>query len=856
MVVPWTPLVDGINALVGRILEDRKLTLEDIIDQIPEEQGRRSYSYLFEEMSEKNAMRFMLEEGTVYSLRKDPNSNLSNVLKSAGMDEDRVRFRSRIDGEELGLYSNRTYSRNKAIRERVFYHLKNEEEWLSVEDLTELVFGERLGYQNRNYRALYRNLEGLTTRGVLKKTKKNGRNYYQINPEFRNLKPNNQNRGLTRRRFLQGMLGLVALSIIATTLPRSEVQGLKEAITAYAARKPLEKTVILPLADHWRKITWERHFKGVENIMPYEVWDMRCMDGRDSFESVVHWLEVLAGIYYEADQQRRIQNGLPRQHFGEYFSEFMDKLHHEADNHRINFVVLTKLLQISGRNITTLAGQNEDVDISRKQILLGAAGGLFDEIPYLSQVLGTNAIKIAITDRRPRVDYGDLNSITSYLARILNVNLPISRWNSVRMLGVPTVGINDIEPEVLGEAMLQYADPCISRNFREKYPSVAKSLEGVLYARRAVDLQKHEIRVKVEEYLHGYGERLEVFFDPATSEEAYNSIGLAPLVDPSQMVNYTRSWKQAVWWEDKIPDDNELRAKVSAKVIDEFRWLYNNEGSKAAYGALMRDQIDNPKFIKYLFEIARYPTEISKLNQLRLLLDKLDVLADKLRLANSRAYTELANQEYNTNFQLETGVATIKMMSKIAEEISGPVKPFDRDSILNNAFHAIAIREIAPITFLSDEYLGYPRLSVDPPYDRGRVILTFNQLKQSICEAGLIPPGYDESFDTWYYIYYQLAMGDPYGILPNEYREDILEYFNYNIFPPISPAFETALRFMRPHYDPTKVRILLDRYTQPPDLELDPYKLTLLYHNRLELMDIKPPQTEIGVVDNEYLLPK
>lgn len=267
----------------------------------------------------------------------------------------------------------------------------------------------------------------------------------------------------------------------------------------------------------------------------------------------------------------------------------------------------------------------------------------------------------------------------------------------------------------------------------------------------------------------------------------------------------------------RLMNDRELMARVAGNTRGEYAFIDAHANRHEAIGAMMRDQVEFPKFIAYLErraeELQIDPMGVSLIGQLADSMQQLRDLAKPLRSANNLAYTELSKLEYDTEFQPLTGTAFLKMISDMALQVTekqiGTKVDFDNlDHVRLHTFNMIAIREISPITLMTNEFIEYPRLAEgDPPYHTVATIHGLNMFYQAVKKKGVFPQGGEQSFDNWMHIIGNLNEHLGEGLWDEAEKGHLYSLFREVVLPPMAPAAETADWYMRRMHNPDLVSL-------------------------------------------------
>lgn len=455
------------------------------------------------------------------------------------------------------------------------------------------------------------------------------------------------------------------------------------------------------------KAVYNEHFKGREDLMPYNTWSKE-VDYRKV--GLGDYLAVLANLYYKNG------NG---ESFDQYYTKFVKQLHQLSDFVNLDFIVLVSSLKVSGENIE-FDDQKEDVDISRVQLGLFPAARTIGLEQTLYDGLGRNGFLINTLNTVDQLKGIDPTHRKSPPKNgIINFNL-------IRFLAPTTTGMMDFETEERAKAFRASSEK-VKVEFKARYPQIATRYEKVTNQRAGVEQIRNLLQEKSNSYIQEHEGSLRKYAvgDP----EALSAIGLGENIDYWQRTNYTWAWLENT----KIPDDSE---NVGKRMPEIMRQNYSKDPQNF-YKRLLSQQILNPKFLSFQQEHAiknNDQKELRILQELKELTDKLAQESSTLKTIIDSAQAAEGPLEYDAFFQQLTSV----MVTKGLSDQAGQFNPNEESSLYFHLYKVISIREIAPPYSLVNGQQFARDVRIDPPYAPQDVIAELEEFVNILKAKGAI----------------------------------------------------------------------------------------------------------------------
>jgi hypothetical protein len=647
----------------------------------------------------------------------------------------------------------------------------------------------------------------------------------------------------------------------AIASPAPEAAELRNAIINAGAREEIKDLQMVFLEDEQRLALFNKYIATEPEVyLDYdEIWNKK--DGVGDFARDAYWnmsskIEIMGNFYFDAYNEKLAEEGKAPVTFYEFMDKFMGDLKAYAQATGTDFQFVLAMTELSAKNTATRENYNTDVSISKVQMVLGAVGrfmetsrlrGLWEQIPGVSAMTSEQAIGFWATD------ISNNNWVTD-VASSVKPNLPMTKWDSIRLTGISTVGYNDIEPELVGQGV--NALPEAEREaFYAQYPEFRELFSELERNRALVDQSKHEVALKVYNISDNWSVLMTDFFspDPAVRDAAYSAIGLDAEHVAEQLNYRSRAWRHATELEfsyreepgqitqpTSVPDANpvnfrrrpnheEMMQEIVDRVRGEIDWIYNNQGPngpREAMLAILRDQLDNPRFLEYLQQKAeeRGIQAESAVGQLVEELGKLDERTNGMALANANVLTAMSRLEYDLDFQIKTGLATIRNLGIKGELISGEMDRTEKPEWLKWVRDTMFIREMSPSTLLAAGWEGFPELPGEAmPYTPNMLIATVRQFEQMIVDRGVIPAGEENNAHNWWYIYNDFRNNAGRGVLTDEEgREAVHGYFLAFVFPKFAPGPENGQEYLRRNFDPNELNLNLTVESREAQIEGKP----------------------------------
>lgn len=409
-------------------------------------------------------------------------------------------------------------------------------------------------------------------------------------------------------------------------------------------------------------------------------------------------LQVQAQIYFAANYEIDPEDKKANQKMYERFltENYIPRMITYSKQLDLDPITMVSGVVLSASNITDVGRQNEDVSVSKNQMILGGLG----------LWLHTNW----------NIPLSEFTKMALYDV--------VGPYNAPRLTGQPTIGFNDIEIPLIANGFYQ-----LPREVRMKYakshPEIIDALSVFDKNTETENARKKLLREQIEEYVELYAnqnperddERSPVF-ELIRKNEGWDEIGMGE--NPSvgelaqQTTKFTRVWGQLYYNFERDMDPRIIHETSFREARDQIIAIANQEGIPEASRALIADQIENPEFRKWWIENEPNVPQIVK--QIINTYEDLEFDGSLMRRDIARAYKVLTPLEYDYDFQLATGLATIKYLTQQKNKHQY-LNSLAKSNPIWDMFLALSIREIAPRTLLTQE-TNYPTNSdFDMPYN-------------------------------------------------------------------------------------------------------------------------------------------
>jgi hypothetical protein len=286
----------------------------------------------------------------------------------------------------------------------------------------------------------------------------------------------------------------------------------------------------------------------------------------------------------------------------------------------------------------------------------------------------------------------------------------------------------DFEPSMRAKALLLYGTHEATDIFVKKYPKVVKNYQRILEnmgidfnplignkdnrPKETLKSTKQELENQAKVYIDKFSRRLDAFI----TDEALASIGITIPLDTWQKYNRTEIALNLNKLAFQYPDREEKLNDVEAVEITKntLRFDFSKDKNNYYY-QLMSQQILNPKFIKYLVNIAKKEGNTSEIDHLRKIQGTLNSYQNIVNNVRTEIYNTVINEnlfEFDSQFQTLACAVTTKMLSTIGGEFN----PQDQNSLYWNLYRTITNRELSLTLVLLKESGFAPDVLIDPVY--------------------------------------------------------------------------------------------------------------------------------------------
>ena len=508
---------------------------------------------------------------------------------------------------------------------------------------------------------------------------------------------------ITRRQFLKrttitgGALLLARFGLLPVLDPE-----IRASLPAAYSRPKVEPVTIQP------------EIRELDDLEYKELYDRFITSrGREEVLTFEHWLEITKRLTYLA-KHYYLTEIRQDQSFYNYFTHFIESITEICESVNLEFVLLINLLSYSAATQYNYDIYSKDVDIERVRVLASAFADHFRAGTMLKDILSSS------------------RGLKGRIARFLHADLPMDLYSTVRILGPATIGINDLELAIMAEAFyseqrtLQTSMLGLRQQLEADHPEQMKSLSALQREREKLEVIRRELHQTSCEYLDRFGDSLEIFLSPDTSREAFKEIGIIVPIDPWQKTNTTIAWVKYAEALDSPANAIRDSVRVEFDVVeatrrhftsDLFNFVENpNLDRNLVYRALLHDQILNSEFTRYLRRLADSPEEKKAIMKIEECRKRFKRQGDRVAIAEKRSMATIGKLEFDMQFQLQTGIATLQGLNLKVQEKFGPVNAEDWNSLAFHTMATLGIREVPNLQLIATNLFARD-CRIDAPYD-------------------------------------------------------------------------------------------------------------------------------------------
>lgn len=516
-------------------------------------------------------------------------------------------------------------------------------------------------------------------------------------------------KAVTRRQFLAATGAAAAALAVAPYIPKAATAG-----GAVLARPEIE---IDMAEDKKNPAAIENVYKEVEPL--YEEFFSECRDliPLDAWEKIGNRMILYAQMYYLTNKETGS--------FKEYYLNFMHQAHKFSQDIGLHPLLMFRTLaesvghyEMGGVKIWTKSYRNDR--------LVGQAQAIGKTLAVEAPDLAEEMAKLVVASD---------DSFRARLGKFLSNKLPMSYFDLVRFFGPITMGINDMEVEIMANG-IAYCPAGQQKEFRERFPEAARSFTALRQQRQGVERARGEMRKACEAFVKD-NEMMKIFFEDSTAKLALADIGIdEDKLDEQLLRKPTACWLNVLGR--PIDDISDRNKSVVNRTIEYYQQQYDQNGYEAAAMTLMSQQLmANDKLVKWL----ENNTGIKKLPLVAAIME---TRAQYTAAVKRMAYNELAADrdagklEFNKDFQLMTGIATFKYLAEeAAKEFGSPdMKVPDSVSFYNLAM--LVNRIMVNNEVLINGSIFCRSEIVDPVYDNKANLSGFRTFINQMIETGLI----------------------------------------------------------------------------------------------------------------------
>lgn len=527
--------------------------------------------------------------------------------------------------------------------------------------------------------------------------------------------------GMSRRDFLRNM-GVAGAGVALGSSVYGElgIGGMQEAM---GAREKLDVDDGLPpKTDEFQEVFFR--FKDDEYFMG--------MDGEELLYRMAE-LHSLVDLYWRGEDSQIST----LDHTMEFFQELFDSAKASGLGPR----EVLYFYRIAAQNIGNREGQNRDVDIGSKQILLA-------NVIQAIRSIGIDPVAEEFVDMA-------ILGQTTYLL------------DTVRTAQDITLGIHDMEVSILAQALVDNSDMDGSNR------GLTETAEDLVAKREAIEEAQLRIR---QDVLGSFWSRIpdkKELLEQLLDDKFLEEIGIGDRVRPSQLTNYTRTWAIA---EKKQHLSEEVLRETAAEWKREYQG-YLDTDPQEGLKKLLLDQGKLTRFWRKLGDVA-VVKESGDLEKVReRILDRFEDLEDAVgEMISSRDEftTLIGRREYDMAFQISLGTAVVKKYAQKAEVELQRSGLFDHvhDETEREKFRTyfmLSIREIASSEVLVRAENQFPQDRLAAlPYNHEMSLFGLSQLTWMLQERGYLSR--DFNWTEWSEVMGKVNRGEN----PNP---EIREYF-------------------------------------------------------------------------------
>jgi hypothetical protein len=357
------------------------------------------------------------------------------------------------------------------------------------------------------------------------------------------------------------------------------------------------------------------------------------------------------------------------------------------------------------------------------------------------------------------------DSNVALVLRKFNKEFPFDPYSAMRLRSIPTIGINDYQISETATAVFAVLSDTLLDPLRERYPQEIDSLQKVVEAKENFRIQRAALTKQIDDFVDKYKTELgEIFYEFRDTDQPGDSfktvmaeIGITSPIDSWQKINptFTAAYLQrSSQQESDIPQDQQ-EEDITNKVLDEYQllcqksYLNPEEDLGVPLRRLFYNQIRNPKFRKFLKDrFGENKQAARRVQDMKRTEREMNRLAEALQEANFNAVTEVGQREFDSDFQLRTGLAMLKYQQEKFVTQMGDADLSSRDGVAWHIFGIMLLREIISPTLLSYSEIGPRDVRVEPFRDDGAM---FRHLQKFIDIVKTADEDFDPRTDFIYF---------------------------------------------------------------------------------------------------------